>query len=191
MFFVLFNQLCIQRRCVWYLLPNNPEMCSKLPATVALFSVLSLWVHPRTIKVSLPLLMLFTWLKIPGSPHLHNFNVHVPNCESLGTRLSSMYFTSLSSCPQEEDTKYVNQPTTQPTTQPTKLPSATSAPTENVTETSNGTASTNHEVSSNAKRDIRLFPRGDPIPGQTKGVSFLFCDQRTVEAGWDLGLRVT
>ena len=84
-----------------------------------------------------------------------------------------MYFTSLSSCPQEEDTKYVNQPTTQPT----KLPSATSAPMENVTETSNGTASTNHEVSSNAKRDIRLFPRDDPIPGQTKGVSFLFCDQ--------------
>ena len=24
--------------------------------------------------------------KIPGSPHLHNFNVHVPECGSLGTR---------------------------------------------------------------------------------------------------------
>ena len=51
-------------------------MCTKLPATFGLFPVLSS-VRPRTIKSSLPL-ALFTWQKIPGSPRLHNFNVHVP-----------------------------------------------------------------------------------------------------------------
>ena len=47
-------------------------MCStcKLTATFTLFPVLSLWVCPHTIKVSLPTLSpltLLTWAKIPGS----------------------------------------------------------------------------------------------------------------------------
>lgn len=38
----------------WY-----PETCNKLPATIALLHVLSLWVCPCTIKVSLPSLYIY------------------------------------------------------------------------------------------------------------------------------------
>ena len=61
--------------------------CSMLPATLALFPVLNLWVCPHTSKVSLPTLYLLTHLKIPGPPCQHNFNVCVPKCGSLETRL--------------------------------------------------------------------------------------------------------
>ena len=62
--------------------------CSKLPATFALFPVLSLQVYPRTIKASLyPLLSTFPVTKIPGSLNFHNFNVFVLERGSLGTRL--------------------------------------------------------------------------------------------------------
>ena len=65
-------------------------MCSKLSATFVPFSVLSL-IHPHTIKVASTTglsFALFTQQKIPGSPRLHNFNVRIPECGSLGTRLS-------------------------------------------------------------------------------------------------------
>ena len=39
--------------CVRYS-SSDSYMCSKLPATFALFPVLSLWVHPCAIKVFLP-----------------------------------------------------------------------------------------------------------------------------------------
>ena len=42
---------------------------------------------------SLPLAFL-TWEKIPGSPHLHNFNVRVPERWSLGTRLNKRQKTA-------------------------------------------------------------------------------------------------
>ena len=54
------------------------------------FPVLSLWVHPHIIKVSLaPSLpwMLFMWQKVPDFPCLDNFSVCVLEWGSLGTRL--------------------------------------------------------------------------------------------------------
>ena len=63
------------------------DTCSKLPTTFTLFSVFG-YTHTqlRPLYPSLPLALL-TWEKIPGSPCLHNFNVHVPEQGSLGTRL--------------------------------------------------------------------------------------------------------
>ena len=65
------------------------DMCSKLPTTFVPLSVLSL-IRPRTNKVASTSCLSFTTShvrKIPGSPHLHNFNVRVPERGSLGTRL--------------------------------------------------------------------------------------------------------
>ena len=57
--------------------------------------------HTHTIKVASTSRLSFallTWRKIPGSPRLHNFNVRVPKCGSLGTRLVSMVEESIGMC---------------------------------------------------------------------------------------------
>ena len=61
-------------------IPPQQETCSKLPATLTLFSLRSLLLPPHTIKVSL-------WVKITASPRPHNFDVHVLMHGSLGTRV--------------------------------------------------------------------------------------------------------
>ena len=68
-------------------------MCSKLFATFVPFSVLSP-IRPHTIKVASTSRLSFNAShvrKIPGSPRLHNFNVRVPECGSLGTRLAYLH----------------------------------------------------------------------------------------------------
>ena len=92
MFCALFNQLWVQHSVSTIFDPRWLDTCSKLPANFTLFSGMSLWGCPLTIKVSLPLL--YPWRcsceikkKIPGSPHLYNFNVCVPEQKSLGMRL--------------------------------------------------------------------------------------------------------
>ena len=58
-------------RCVWY---SPLDTCSKLPATFALFPVLSLRVCPRIFLPGYPLRVL-TWEKVPNSIRMHNFRV--------------------------------------------------------------------------------------------------------------------
>ena len=73
---LFFSQLWVQCTVCMTFAPQPLNMCSKLPTTFTLFPVLNLQVSPRTIMVSLPL-TLFMGEKIPGSPHLHNFNVRI------------------------------------------------------------------------------------------------------------------
>ena len=80
----------------------QPTMCSMLsvydihlPANLGPFHVLSLRVRQHAVKVFLPPFYLWQCSrekKIPSSPCLHNFNVHVPKSGSLGTRIISPNF---------------------------------------------------------------------------------------------------
>ena len=76
----------------------RPPMVRYVSRYLRSFSCSETWVCPCTIKVVLHvpltsclLSMVLTWEKIPGSPHLHNFNVHVPERGSLGMRLCPMF----------------------------------------------------------------------------------------------------
>ena len=90
-FYQLFIQLYTQLSVCRIFPSCNLDIWSKSPTAFAFFAVLSLQVHPCKIKVSLPL-MLLTWKNVPGSPHLHNFNVCIPEQGSLGMRLWNSNF---------------------------------------------------------------------------------------------------
>ena len=64
-------------------------MCCKLSATITLISVLSLRYAHAQLRSLYPLSTFGTFhvTKIPGSSRLHNFNVHILEHGSLGTRL--------------------------------------------------------------------------------------------------------
>ena len=66
---LFFSQLWVQCSMCMTFAPQPLNMCSKLPTTFTLFPILNLY----------PLSTLDTvhGRKVPGSPHLHNFNVRV------------------------------------------------------------------------------------------------------------------
>ena len=68
----------------------------KLPATFALFPVLSPQVRPHVIKVFPTPLSTFDGAYIRKIPGLHNFNVHIPERGILGTRLGGTQEQTLS-----------------------------------------------------------------------------------------------
>ena len=74
--------------------------CSKLAANFALCPVLSRgYAHAQLSSFHLlSTFGAFHVTKIPGSPRLHNFNVRVPECGSLGTRSRLEATISLVSC---------------------------------------------------------------------------------------------
>ena len=92
---MLFNQLCIQRLLCVVFNPRELDTCSKLLTTFALFffSVLSLGDTHTQLRFFYPLSTIdgACVKEIPSSPYLHNFNVHILESGSLGTRLHKNY----------------------------------------------------------------------------------------------------
>ena len=90
----------------------SPRVCPctllglSTPSTFALFPVLhessGMLMHTLRYFYSLYLWGYSCEKKIPGSPHLHNFSVHVPECGSLGTMLHVSLSTADLSCMEQQ-----------------------------------------------------------------------------------------